>query len=241
MLIDSLRGLLLPLQSVRLLFRPGLRRYVLVPLGLNTLLFALAIYLAATQFEHFMDRWLPQLAWLEFVRWLLWTLFAATFAVLVFFGFTLVANLLGAPFNALLAARVEQMLTGAPPPDAPTSILGSIAPALAAELGKILYLLSRALPLLLLFLIPGLNLLAPVAWLAFGFWFLAVEYFDYPMGNHDLRPGEQRRRLRARRLESLAFGAGVTLLMLIPVLQLAAMPAAVAAATRMWVDDLRGL
>jgi CysZ protein len=132
------------------------------------------------------------------------------------------------------------MLTGAAPPQQPASLVASIAPAVAGELGKIWYLVSRALPLLLLFLVPGLNVLAPLAWLAFGFWFLAVEYCDYPMGNHGLNPVEQRRQLRGRRLKSLAFGAGVAVLMLIPGIQLAAMPAAVIAATCLWVEDLKG-
>ena len=86
---------------------------------------------------------------------------------------------------------------------------------------------------------PGVNILATIGWLIFGFWFLAIEYADYPMGNHALRPHQQRDHLRRRRFKALAFGAGVTTMMLIPVLQFAAMPAAVAGATRLWVDDLR--
>ena len=92
---------------------------------------------------------------------------------------------------------------------------------------------------MVLFLIPGLNILVSIGWLLFGLWFLAIEYADYPMGNHALRPAEQRTKLRRSRLKALAFGAGVTVMMLIPVLQFAAMPAAVAGATRFWVDDLR--
>ena len=94
---------------------------------------------------------------------------------------------------------------------------------------------------MILFLIPGLNVLVGIAWVLFGFWFLAVEYADYPMGNHALRPRNQRERLRRRRLKSLGFGAGVTVMMLIPGLQFAAMPAAVAGATRLWIDDLQAL
>ena len=107
-------------------------------------------------------------------------------------------------------------------------------------MGKIVYFLTRAVPLLILFLVPGLNILVSVGWVLFGFWFLAIEYADYPMGNHGVRPREQRRQLRSRRLKSLLFGAGVTVMMLIPILQFAAMPAAVAGATRLWVDDLSG-
>jgi CysZ protein len=238
-MFDDLRGLFLPLRGLRLLSRPGLRRYVLIPALLNTAIFLLLAYLAAIYFEQFMARWLPTDSWLAFLRWPLWVLFAAAYPLIFFQAFTLVANLIGAPFNALLAARIEEMLTGMPPPEPPGSLVASIAPAIAGELGKIWYLLSRAVPLLLLFFIPGLNLLAPFAWLAFGFWFLAVEYCDYPMGNHGLDAAAQRRHLRGRRVKTLAFGAGVAVMMLIPGIQLAAMPAAVAAATCLWVEDLK--
>lgn len=235
---SAVRGFLLPFSGLRLIARPGLRRFVLVPLLLNIAVFSGLAYLAGTYFDHFMDRWLPEQAWLEFLRWLLWILFAAAYAVAVFYSFTLIANLIASPFNAVLAARVEERLTGKLPAEAETSLLRSIGPAVGGEIGKILYFLSRALPLLVLLFVPGLNVIASMAWLAFGFWFLAIEYADYPMGNHELRPRQQRARLGQARLASLAFGAGVTVLMLIPFVQLAAMPAAVAAATRFWVEDL---
>nr|MDJ0741567.1 sulfate transporter CysZ [Gammaproteobacteria bacterium] len=153
----------------------------------------------------------------------------------------LIANLIAAPFNALLAARVEETLTGTRPHDADESLLKAIAPAVSGEIGKIVYFATRAVPLLLLLFVPGLNVLASAAWLLFGFWFLAIEYADYPMGNHGVRASEQRAHLRRKRFKSLMFGAGVTALMLIPVLQFVAMPAAVAGATRLWVDDLSDL
>ena len=88
-------------------------------------------------------------------------------------------------------------------------------------------------------MIPGVNVIASVLWVIFGLWFLAVEYGDYPMGNHAIRPAQQRKLLRRKRLKSLAFGAGVAVMMLIPILQFTAMPAAVAGATRLWADDLK--
>lgn len=218
----------------------GLRRYVAVPLLLNVVIFVGIAYVAGIYFDEFMDTWLPSQSWLEFLRWLLWILFAAAYALALFYGFTLVANLIAAPFNAMLAAKVEEKLTGERPAESDESLLKAIAPALAGEFGKIVYFATRALPLLLLFLVPGLNILVSVGWVLFGFWFLAIEYADYPMGNHGLRPREQRRHLRSRRFKSLLFGAGVAVMMLIPFLQLAAMPAAVAGATRLWVDDLAG-
>ncbi|MGB5493287.1 MAG: sulfate transporter CysZ, partial [Sedimenticolaceae bacterium] len=207
----------------------------------NILIFALLAYLAGLYFGQFMDHWLPTHDWLEFLRWLLWLLFAMVYALAVFYGFTLIANLIASPFNGVLAARIEQKLTGRRPAGADDSLLSAIGPAIGGEIGKILYFLSRALPLMILFLIPGLNVPVGIAWVLFGFWFLAVEYADYPMGNHALRPRNQRDRLRRKRLKSLGFGAGVTVMMLIPGLQFAAMPAAVAGATRLWIEDLKAL
>ena len=237
-MLSAISGFFLPFQGLRLVLRPGLRRFVVVPLILNLIVFAGLAYIGGGYFDQFMDRWLPTQSWLEFLRWLLWALFAAAYALALFYGFTMIANLIASPFNAILAAKVEEKLTGNRPAESDESLIKAIAPAIAGEIGKIFYLITRAIPLAILFLVPGLNILVSVGWLLFGFWFLAVEYADYPMGNHGLRPREQRTHLRKRRFKSLAFGAGVTTMMLIPLLQFAAMPAAVAGATRLWVDDL---
>ncbi len=235
---STLSGFFLPFSRLGLIMRPGLRRFVVVPLLLNLIVFAALAYIAGTYFDSFMDRWLPSQSWLEFLRWLLWALFAIVYAVAVFYGFTLIANLIAAPFNGILAARVERELTGTMPAGGEVPLWKTVGPALSGEVGKIVYFLVRAVPLLILLLIPGVNVVAGVLWVVFGFWFLAIEYADYPMGNHDIAPAAQRQHLRTRRLKSLAFGAGVTAMMLVPGLQFAAMPAAVAGATRLWVDDL---
>lgn len=238
-MLSVISGFFLPFQGLKLVSSRGLRRYLIVPLLVNIALFAALAYIGGLYFDVYMDQWLPSQSWLEFLRWLLWLVFALVYALAMFFGFTLIANLIAAPFNGMLAARVEEKLTGSPPPEDKTSLLKSAAPAVLAEVGKIFYLVSRAVPLFLLLLIPGINVLASVGWILFGIWFLAVEYGDYPMANHAMKPAQQRATLRKRRFKSLAFGSGVMVLMLIPVLQFAAMPAAVAGATRLWVDDLK--
>jgi CysZ protein len=237
-MLSAISGFFLPFQGLRIIFKPGLRRFVVVPLLMNLVVFAGLAYFGGLYFEAFMDRWLPTHEWLQFLRWLLWLLFAAAYALTLFYGFTMIANLIASPFNALLAAKVEETLTGTRPAESDESLVKAIVPAVSGEIGKIVYFITRALPLLVLFFVPGLNVLVSVGWLLFGFWFLAVEYADYPMGNHAIRPAQQRIHLRRRRWKSLLFGAGTTAMMLIPVLQFAAMPAAVAGATRLWVDDL---
>jgi len=238
-MLSAISGFFLPFHGLRLLFSPGLRRFVAIPLLLNILIFAALAYVAGIYFDEFMDRWLPSQSWLEFLRWILWLLFAVAYALALFYGFTMIANLIAAPFNGILAARIEEKLTGTRPAEADESLLKAVGPAIAGEIGKIVYFGTRAIPLLLLFFVPGLNILVSIGWVIFGLWFLAIEYADYPMGNHAIKPKAQREHLRRKRFRSLAFGAGVTVMMLIPILQFAAMPAAVAGATRLWVDNLK--
>lgn len=237
MLNDYLAGLRYAFRGLSLIRRRGIRPLVIIPLVLNILLFALGIFLAVHYLGAGMDALLPD--WLDWLRWILWPLFVIGVLAVVFFGFTLVANLLGAPFNGPLAARVESQLTGGPAPDSGLSWYREAAVAVINELRKLLYFLLRALPLLLLFLIPGVNLLAPLLWLAFGAWMLALEYADAPMGNHGLGFGDARQRLGKNLPLSLGFGTGMLILTLVPVLNFVAMPAGVAGATALWVDRMR--
>ena len=226
-------------KGMRLIMRPGLRRYVVVPVLINIVVFAALAWFGVQQFDAVLDRWLPEDSWLAYFRWLLWPLFAAAFLLIMFFTFTVIANLLGAPFNDLLSARVEMMLSGQKPQDAPGSLLSAIGHAIRSELKKVGYFLPRAVPLLLLFVIPGLNTLAPLAWGLFSAWALALEYTEYPFGNNGILFRAQRLVVRQRRFTALGFGGGVMLLMLIPGVSLVAMPASVAGATALWVARLK--
>jgi len=227
-------------RGLRLILMPGLRRFVWVPVSVNVLVFSLLVWLGVSQLEGLLDRLLPASSWLAYLRWLVWPLFVVALVLVVFYSFTLVANLIAAPFNSLLAERVEHLLTGHIPGGAFDSLWRQILPTLRSELRKAVYMLVRALPLLVLFLIPGLNLLAPFLWLLLGAWFLAIEYADYPMGNHGMHFDEQHRQLKAARPAALGFGLGVSLLMAVPGLSFLAMPAAVAGATAWWCEGLSG-
>ena len=69
---------------------------------------------------------------------------------------------------------------------------------------------------------------------------LALEYLDYPMGNHQIRFPEVRERARAERLNTLGFGGGVLLSSSVPLLNLFVMPAAVAGATVLYLRTGHG-
>lgn len=222
-----------------MIFKPGLKRYVILPLLISACLLSLFGWIAFEQFDVFMDRLLPQDSWWQWLSWLLWPVFALTFLVIVFYGFTIVANLVAAPFNSKLAeavaARLDENIE-LPPSD---PFFKDIAKSIGSEIRKLTYYLLRAIPLLLLVLFPLTSAVASVIWLLFSIWFLSLEYIAYPMENQKILFSDQRRALRKKPISSLSFGGGVTLMLLIPVINLAAMPAAVAGATIYWHDKLR--
>jgi CysZ protein len=107
-------------------------------------------------------------------------------------------------------------------------------------LRKLGYFLPRAVALGLLFLVPLINILAPVLWLLFGAWMLALEYLDFALGNHGMTFPRQRAILAQRRFLGLGFGTAVLLVTALPIINFIAVPVAVAGATKLWVDELQG-
>ena len=225
--------------GLRWLFRPGIRAHVLVPVLVNAVVFAaglawLAGYLGELQAR--ITAWLPD--WLDWLTWLMWPIAVLAALVLIWSGFTVIANLLGSPFNGALSERVAALhdpTASAPAPGGWSDLLR----APLDELRKLLYFALLALGPLLLSVVPGVNVISPLAWGAYGAWILAVEYADYPMANAGLRPRRQRALLREQRRLALGFGSGVLVLTLVPGLNLVAMPAAVIGATLLWCDRLR--
>ncbi len=230
------------LRGYKLMLQPGIRGFVIIPLLINIVLFAAAIFFAFQQFDLLVNWLLGYLpGWLSWLEYLLWPVFALATLLIVFFSFSVLANLVGAPFNGPLAEAVEKHLandTSLPSPDWKTVLKGAI-PAILSELQKLAYYLIRVIPLLILFLIPGINIVAPFLWALFTAWMYALEYLDYPMDNNGILFREMRQRIRQQRGLSLTFGTGVLLVTMIPLLNFLIMPAAVCGASAMWVERFR--
>lgn len=220
---------------------PGIRRYVLIPLSINTILFAGALFWAARRFAHWLDglsAYLPH--WLDWLTLLLWPLFAASVTIVLFYSFTLIANLLGAPFNSFLSAHVETHLTGRVP-DSGRTLWQEIIASLRDEVRRLIYILWRSLLIgvlaLLLLFVPVANLAVPALWFLFTAWMLATQYSDYPLANRGVEFSAQRQLLNQRRARLLGFGCAATLCTLVPVVNFVVMPAAVAGATLLWLPS----
>jgi len=212
-------------KGLKLLFSPELRSFLLMPILINLALYSIALLLGYYYMTDVINQFIPD--WLHWLRWLLWPLFFICFFIAGFFTFTMMANMIAAPFYGKLAAKTLALISGQ------TGAIEEqpIAKVMAAEFKRVGYLATRALPLLVLFIIPGLNIAAPFLWALFGAWGMALEYLAYPLENQGVLFAEQKQLAKEIRLGALSFG-GVTMAGLtLPVLNIVVASAAVIGAT----------
>ncbi|WP_020394660.1 sulfate transporter CysZ [Thiolinea disciformis] len=230
------------LRGAKLLNQAGIRPFVIIPLLINIVLFSGGIWLLSNQLHVWLEQLLP--TYLEWLEWLVMPIFIVLVAFVVFYTFTLLANLIAAPFNSILAERIEQHLKGLPVAEFQglKSVPSLIVRTFRSELSKLWYIVKWLIPLVMLTLIslfiPLLAPIAPFAWAVFGAWMMAVEYVDYPMGNHELYFKEELATLKQYRAQALGFGSVLSLMTTIPFLNFLAMPVGVAGATALWVNVL---
>jgi len=238
MISDITKGSMCLARGFQIIRQPGIRLYVLLPLVINIVLFAGLIWFGYEQFSPLVDKvvsFVP--AFLDFLRWIIWLIITTVTTIVVFITFTPIANVVAAPFNALLSEKIEARLTGR----AFSSNSGLIKMArdsILSQFRKLVYILLWSAVLLLISLVPLVNIVAPILWVIFGSWMLSLEYLDYPMGNHELDFKSQKRLLHSRKGLAMGFGGSVMILTSIPLLNFIVMPVAVAGATILWVDQL---
>ncbi len=220
MLSNPLKGIKYFFMGFNLIFKPGIRQWVIIPLFINICLFTALIYFA----------WLQTFFWVNdgLLKWLLLPVFIMiTFFIFVFIG---IGNLIAGPFNALLASAVKKHLTGK------TSNHAWYKFHFWDSIRKFFYYLRWAIGLLILSLIPIINIASPLLWFLFAAWLVSIEYVTPSMKNH-YNSKTVRQILAKKRLLVLGFGSTVLLMMMIPVVNFLVMPIAVAGGTCMGVHE----
>src|SRR3990167_3045509 len=230
---DALSGVHYFFSGMKLLFKPGLKRFVIIPAIINFFLFIglfLVIWHFLTGFNHWLNHYLP--SWLQWLSAILWIVFLSGFLLIFVYTFVAMANIIAAPFNGLLAEKIEVYLTGKPLPQKKgLEVLTDIPRILKRQFSLIGYYVPRAIVLLLFFLIPILQIFAAFIWFLFNAWFMTLQYLDYPTDNHRIPLETVQAWLKQHRLLSLSFGSVTLIMTLIPFLNLISIPAAVAGAT----------
>lgn len=226
-------------EGARLVWRPGIRTYVIIPFVLNTLVFVAVLGVGISQMQAMTD-WISSMLpeWLSFLAGVL-TAVALLAAFLVFvLVFAIVASVISSPFLALLSERVEETLTGEKP-TASGNLLVIALRALGREVEKLLYYLPRLIGIFLLTLVPVVNVASPVLWALFGAWMMAIQYTDYAADNNGVAFRDLRGRLGISRFQAVMFGLVAYVALAIPVLNLILIPVAVAGGTVFYVERLR--
>ena len=226
-------------QGLKLSMQKGLRPFVILPLLINFTIF-LGLFIIGLHYIGNFSEWIVSLLphWLAWLSNLVWLFLMISGFLIAAYNFTLIATLLAAPFNALLAAKVQQRASRGhlTLPSSSTNFLKEIAPTMRREWEKLAYYLPRAFLLMLLFFIPVLNIVAPLIWFIFNSWMLSLQYVDYNYENNQLSFNAGRQHLGKHRWRALGFGASITLLTLVPIVNFFVMPAAVAGGTLFWLS-----
>ncbi len=224
--------------GMALIFKPGVRRFVWIPFVINLLLFSLASWLLWTYMSSMLDNLLP--TWLDWLSWLLMPLFSIMTLLLVYLSFSLLANIIAAPFYVYLARGVERHLNGElNEPSNNYSVIKEALSIMGLELRKLTYYLVRAIPLLILSIIPGINIISLPLWLLFSAWFLTFEYMGYFFENHQVMFKEQKTHMQSDRVNHIVFGSISLFAVSVPIFNLFSPAIGVAGATKMLVETKR--
>jgi len=216
---------------------PGLRRYVAFPLLLNILIMGFASVWGISK----LDGWIGELlgylpSWLSFLYWLLMPLAVIVVVFSLVYFFSALLMIIAGPLNGLLAEQVEVMQGHRLPEE---SVVAMTVRTLGRELTKVMYYLPRYLGIFILGLVPAVGqMIAPVLWLLFGGWMMAVQYTDLSFDNHTKPFIQVREQMSQDFLTVMGFGLLVALLLTVPVVNLFIMPAAVIGATLMRLERM---
>jgi CysZ protein len=233
---DFFQGLALLPRSWGLIFRTPRLLGLSALCALVTLvaLGALAVLLGTYTPELLGWLWTRPEAWYGRVLW--YVLLALMFLVLLVVGANVVLPLVLAPLQDPLSERTEELCGNyTSPPFQLGSFLQGLVTSVAHTLARVFFLL---LGLAVLFPLNLLPVVGNMAWTVLGtLWtmlWLAGEHLAAPMTRHGYSFAEVRRALRGRWLLCLGFGAGVFVLLWVPILNSFFLPVAVVGGTLLY-------
>ncbi|MCB9898115.1 MAG: EI24 domain-containing protein [Planctomycetes bacterium] len=204
------RGLASPLRGMAYVSRnPRLWSWIVLPLLLNALLFALIVWGLAT----YASDWMPDLsqswpAWIDWLReatgWLLGVVLWTVAVLAGFFLTLLLSSIVNAPFYDMLSEAVESVHFGRKDPGRPWSaFVGDLLRSLRAALSLVL---RQALVMALLFALSFTAVGAPL-FVAAGFYYAGLGQVDVILSRKLYPAG--RRTAWARRHILLVIALGV--------------------------------
>lgn len=239
---DFLFGFTYPFRSLKFFFSQSvLLKYSIAPMIINLLIYGSVFILSYSWFTGSIDSWLGIEGteagfWLKFLHTALLIL---GFILLLFFCyllFTILGNVITAPFNEEISQRVEEIVTGTKEAhkmgfweDAYISIKG--------EVQKLAFYLIILLLIFSLNLIPVAgSVIATVLGVIFSSFYNALDFLDYPMTRKKMRFRDKLKVTRKGKLVTYGFGFTAFLLLFLPVINVFMKPILVVAGTSLFYE-----
>lgn len=205
----------------------GMFRYAIAP-GLVALFTLLSLAVGAFFLARWLlVDWLTSLDWAPWLSWLGGVLAFVLALVFSYFLFVPVMRMLGPIFLDPIAERVHQRVTGQPLPQAPPNVAIRLAGSIVPSLRSLLLSLFVELPLAIFAMLTfaGVVVSAPVSAFLMGW-----DLVDTSLSLHNLKWSAKKAWLRRNFWPCIGLGGTASLVLLVPVLNLLAVPAGVAGA-----------
>ena len=243
--IYSFSGFLYPFKGLKFIFRhPELISLIAIPVAINTILYALFIWYASSKIGGWVNSLIPvsnewYLSFLYYVSLFVISIFML---MVIFYTFTIIGVLILSPFNEIISERVESLYTGNKVVSTfeLKGFVKDLIRSYKAELGRLLIYFSGFLLLMLLNLVPVAGtVIYGVLVTIYTLFFLCWEFYDYPMERRRFDFALKRKTAFKNIILFISFGAGASLFLVIPFLNLVAIPVCVIGATLLFCDMLK--
>src|SRR5690606_4604258 len=94
-------------EGARILCQPGLRRFVIVPLLINVVVFIAVTAVLVISYGGILQEAMDSSGWLAALAWLLWIFIGLLVLVIYGYTFNIITTLIAAPFYGVLAEKIE--------------------------------------------------------------------------------------------------------------------------------------
>ena len=234
---DFSRGMLYLLKGVNALFTKGLKRFILLPLLFNFILFSGLFYVIYHYLFPYSVEAINQLpAWLHFLQSIFFIIFFISFFLLSLSVFTVIFSVIAAPFYGLLAEKAQALLFKS---TTPAVSFATVAWRSIKRQGQfLLYYFPRFFGMCVLFFVPFIQPIYPFLWFAFNAWMLSIQCQDFVMDNNliDFKPMKDK--LQQKKWVTLGFGSMINFGCAIPILNILTIPAAVIGSVILYKNEM---
>ncbi|MBN8584774.1 MAG: EI24 domain-containing protein [Ignavibacteria bacterium] len=239
---DFLFGFTYPFRSLKFFFSHSvLIKYSIAPMLINLLIYGSVFILSYSWFTSSIEGWLGIEGteagfWLKFLHTALLIIGFILLLFICYLLFTILGNIITAPFNEEISQRVEEIVTGTKEghkmgfwEDAYISIKG--------EIQKLAFYLIILLLIFSLNLIPVAgSVLSSILGVIFSSYYNALDFLDYPMTRKKMRFRDKLKVTGKGRLITYGFGFISFLLLFLPVINVFMKPILVVAGTSLFYE-----